>query len=124
MRGKGRTTLITHGGRLPAETSRFFGRSHEAAAIKDALARSRLVTLTGPGGVGKTRLAIKVADEIAQAFPDGVFIADLAAARDAEGVARAIATALGLPAQQAQQAQAQQAQAQEDQQNQPDWLAS
>jgi DNA-binding NarL/FixJ family response regulator len=50
--------LTTHGGRLPAETSRFFGRSHEAAAIQDALARSRLVTLTGPGGIGKTRLAI------------------------------------------------------------------
>jgi predicted ATPase/DNA-binding NarL/FixJ family response regulator len=108
--------LLTHGVRLPAETSRFFGRSQEGAAIKDALARSRLVTLTGPGGVGKTRLAIKVADELAQAFPDGVFLADLSAAGDAGGVARAIAAALGLPARQGQ--------ADEDQQSQPDWLAS
>ena len=112
MRGKGRTTLITHGGRLPAETSRFFGRSHEAAAIRDALARSRLVTLTGPGGIGKTRLAIKVAGELAQAFPAGVFLADLSVARDANAVARAAASALGLRGQESQQ----------DQQL-PDWLA-
>jgi non-specific serine/threonine protein kinase len=88
--------LTTHGGRLPAETARFFGRSQEAAAIKDALASSRLVTLTGPGGVGKTRLAVKVAGELARAFPDGVFLADLSAARDAAGVACAVASALGV----------------------------
>jgi predicted ATPase/DNA-binding NarL/FixJ family response regulator len=88
--------LTTHGGRLPAETARFFGRSQEAAAIKDALASSRLVTLTGPGGVGKTRLAVKVAGELAQAFPDGVFLADLSAARDAAGIAGALASALGV----------------------------
>jgi predicted ATPase/DNA-binding CsgD family transcriptional regulator len=87
--------VTTHGGALPAETSRFFGRSHEAAAIKDALGRSRLVTLTGPGGVGKTRLAVKVAGELAGAFPDGVYLADLSKARDAGGVARATGAALG-----------------------------
>jgi predicted ATPase/DNA-binding CsgD family transcriptional regulator len=87
--------LTTHGGALPAETSRFFGRSHEAAAIKDALSRSRLVTLTGPGGVGKTRLAVKVAGDLARAFPDGVYLADLAKASDAGGVARATGAALG-----------------------------
>jgi predicted ATPase/DNA-binding CsgD family transcriptional regulator len=89
--------LTTHGGRLPAETSRFFGRSHEAAAIQDALARSRLVTLTGPGGVGKTRLAVKVAGEHARRFRDGVFLADLSAARDPGDVARTVAAALGPP---------------------------
>jgi predicted ATPase/DNA-binding CsgD family transcriptional regulator len=89
--------LITHGGRLPAESSRFFGRSHEAAAIQGALARSRLVTLTGPGGMGKTRLAVKVAGDRARAFPGGVFLADLSAARDADAVARAVTAALGLP---------------------------
>jgi predicted ATPase/DNA-binding NarL/FixJ family response regulator len=52
--------------------------------------------LTGPGGVGKTRLAVKVAGELAQAFPDGVFLADLSAARDAAGVACALASALGV----------------------------
>jgi predicted ATPase/DNA-binding CsgD family transcriptional regulator len=88
--------LITQGGRLPAEASRFFGRSDEAAAVKDALARSRLVTLTGPGGVGKTRLAVTVARELAPVFPDGVFIADLSAAWDAAGLVRAAVSALGL----------------------------
>ena len=87
--------MITHEGRLPEPTSRFVGRSQEAAAIRDALARARLVTLTGPGGIGKTRLAVRVAGEAARAFPDGVFLADLSAARDAAGVARAVASALG-----------------------------
>jgi predicted ATPase/DNA-binding CsgD family transcriptional regulator len=94
--GEGSSTLTTHGGALPAETSRFFGRSQEAAAIKDALGRSRLVTLTGPGGVGKTRLAVTVAGELAGAFPDGVHLADLSRARDGGGVARATRAALGL----------------------------
>jgi len=88
-------------GRLPAQASRFFGRQDEAAAIRDGLSRSRLVTVTGPGGIGKTRLAVKVASERAEAFPDGVFFADLSAARDAGAVARtvtvAVAAALGLP---------------------------
>jgi len=85
-----------HGG-LPAETSGFFGRAEEVAAIEDALSRSRLVTLTGPGGVGKTRLAIRVASQLAQAFPDGVFLANLSASVGAAGVADAVASALGLP---------------------------
>jgi predicted ATPase/DNA-binding CsgD family transcriptional regulator len=93
--GEGPSTLTTHGGALPAETSRFFGRSEEATAIKDALGRSRLLTLTGPGGVGKTRLAVKVAGEVAGGFPDGVYLADLSHARDADGVARATGAALG-----------------------------
>ena len=93
--------MITHVGRLPAQASRFFGRQDEAGAIRDGLSRSRLVTVTGPGGIGKTRLAVKVASERAEAFPDGVFFADLSAARDAGAVARtvtaAVAAALGLP---------------------------
>jgi predicted ATPase/DNA-binding CsgD family transcriptional regulator len=111
--------LIEHGGRLPAETSGFFGRSREAAFIKGALASSRLVTLTGPGGAGKTRLAVKVADELAQEFPDGVCFADLSAARDAAGVERAVASALGL------QGGQQGKQRQQDLQDlpPPDWLA-
>jgi predicted ATPase/DNA-binding CsgD family transcriptional regulator len=93
--GEGSSALTTHGGALPAETSRFFGHSQETAAIRAALGRSRLVTLTGPGGVGKTRLAVKVAGELADAFPDGVYLADLSKARDAGGVARATGAALG-----------------------------
>jgi predicted ATPase/DNA-binding CsgD family transcriptional regulator len=90
--------LVTHGGRLPAETSRFFGRSKEAAAIREALARSRLVTLAGPGGVGKTRLAVRVANELSRAFPGGVYLVQLSAARDADGLVAATAAGLGLPA--------------------------
>ena len=89
--------MVTHGGRLPAETSRFFGRSKEAAAIRAALAGSRLVTLTGPGGVGKTRLAVRVANELAGAFPGGVYLVPLAAARDADGLVAAVAAGLGRP---------------------------
>ncbi|HEY0935364.1 MAG TPA: AAA family ATPase, partial [Trebonia sp.] len=88
--------MIAQGGGLPGQTSRFFGRSQEAAAVKGALARARLVTLTGPGGIGKTRLAVRVAAEVAPLFPDGVFVADLSAARDAADVARTVASVLGL----------------------------
>ncbi len=89
--------MVTNGGRLPAETSRFFGRFKEAAAIRAALAGSRLVTLTGPGGVGKTRLALRVANELSGAFPGGVYLVQLAAARDADGLVAATAAGLGLP---------------------------
>jgi predicted ATPase/DNA-binding CsgD family transcriptional regulator len=87
--------LLTHGGGLPAQTSRVFGRSREAAAVRDTLARARLVTLTGPGGVGKTRLAVAVAGGLVRAFPDGIFLADLSAARDGPSVALAVTAALG-----------------------------
>jgi predicted ATPase/DNA-binding CsgD family transcriptional regulator len=86
---------MTHGGRLPEPASRFVGRSQEAAAIRDALARARLVTLTGPGGIGKTRLATRVAGEAVRTFPDGVFLADLSSARDAAEVVRTVTAALG-----------------------------
>ena len=92
--GEGSSVLPVPGGWLPAETSGFFGRSQEAAAVRDALAGSRLVTVTGPGGVGKTRLALRVAGELTASFPDGMFFADLSAAADAAGVARAVAAAL------------------------------
>lgn len=86
---------MTHGGRLPEPTARFVGRAQEAAAIRDALTRARLVTLTGPGGIGKTRLAIRVAGESVRTFPDGVFLADLSSARNAAEVGRAVTSALG-----------------------------
>lgn len=90
---------MTHGGRLPAETTRFFGRAAEAAAIRGALGRSRLVTLTGPGGVGKTRIAIRVARELAAAFPDGVCMVQLSGLRDADLLPDTVAAALGLAGQ-------------------------
>jgi predicted ATPase/DNA-binding CsgD family transcriptional regulator len=74
------------------------GRDHEYADLVSLLPRpgTRLVTLTGPGGVGKTRLALAVAKDVAPHFPDGVFLVPLAAVIDPDLVLPAIAHALGL----------------------------
>jgi predicted ATPase len=64
---------------LPAEATSFVGRRAEVAQARRLLSSSRLVTLTGPGGVGKTRLALRVARGTARSFPDGVWFVDLAA---------------------------------------------
>ncbi|RFU39488.1 LuxR family transcriptional regulator [Actinomadura logoneensis] len=89
------STLHQRPGRLPAEMTSFVGRRDEMAAIERLLARCRLVTLTGPGGVGKTRLAIRAAR--AAAPPDGVWFVDLTAAPEPGLIARVVADALGLP---------------------------
>src|SRR3979490_778728 len=64
--------------RLPAEVTSFVGRRHEVAEVKRLLSASRMVTLTGVGGVGKTRLASRVAVALRRAFPDGVWLVELA----------------------------------------------
>ncbi|MFD8600308.1 ATP-binding protein [Kitasatospora sp. NPDC059646] len=69
-------------GRLPAEPTRFVGRSAELEALARLLEHSRLVTVTGPGGVGKSRLAVRAAARLAAGFPDGAHLADLAPVRD------------------------------------------
>ncbi|MFC4910057.1 ATP-binding protein [Actinomadura gamaensis] len=89
------STLHQRPGRLPAELTSFVGRRDELAEIDRLLARCRLVTLTGPGGVGKTRLALRAAR--AAGPPDGVWFVDLTAAPEPGLVARVIADALGLP---------------------------
>ncbi|MEP7356206.1 MAG: LuxR C-terminal-related transcriptional regulator, partial [Anaerolineales bacterium] len=63
---------------LPLQLTRFFGREVETAQLKERLAEHRLVTLTGPGGVGKTRLSLRVVDELLSYFPDGVWLVELA----------------------------------------------
>jgi signal recognition particle GTPase len=65
-------------GVLPAELTRFVGRKRELADARGRLKRSRLVTLTGVGGAGKTRLALRLASDHRRAFPDGVFVVELA----------------------------------------------
>jgi predicted ATPase len=82
---------------LPAPETPLVGRAAELAELL-ALLRggSRLVTLTGAGGVGKTRLALRTAHDLAEAFPDGVYFVDLAHLTDAELVPEAIAGAVGL----------------------------
>ncbi len=81
---------------LPLYLTRFIGREAESIEIRGLLDERQLVTLTGPGGCGKTRLAVEVARTLADRFPDGIRFADLASARDAGGVPRRIAFALGL----------------------------
>ena len=83
---------------LPAPLSSFVGRLPEVAAVVALLGRHdvRLATLTGPGGVGKTRLALRVAGELAGGFADGVGFVDLAPITALDLVAPTIAAALGL----------------------------
>ena len=83
--------------RLPAPPSRLLGREQEVAMVL-ALLRgdARLVTLTGPGGIGKTRIALQAAHELAADFPDGVWFVALADVRDPALVARTVAEALAV----------------------------
>ncbi|MES9604646.1 MULTISPECIES: BTAD domain-containing putative transcriptional regulator [Actinomadura] len=83
-------------GNLPSETTSFVGREKELAETWRLLRLSRLVTLTGVGGVGKTRLALRAARQVSASFPEGVWLADLAALTDATLVARAVAEALEI----------------------------
>ena len=78
---------------LPAERSSFVGREKELTAIRRLLAEHRLVTLTGIGGSGKTRLALQIGALELPRFPDGAFFVDLAPVSDPELVSHAIATA-------------------------------
>ncbi len=73
---------------LPLELTSFVGRRRELAEVKHLLATSRLVTLTGIGGVGKTRLALRVAAEVAARFPDGVWLVELGRAARRVGAGR------------------------------------
>src|SRR5438105_29345 len=84
---------------LPRPLSSFVGRRNEIDQLKRILSEARLVTLTGPGGCGKTRLAIELAAEVRSAFPDGIGFVDLAAVQDPATVAETVATALGLSGQ-------------------------
>jgi non-specific serine/threonine protein kinase len=88
-------------GDLPAEVSGFVGRRDELARLGRQLRSARLVTVTGPGGVGKTRVALRAAARLAGEFSDGVCLAELAGLRDPELLPHTIATALGLPEQDA-----------------------
>jgi predicted ATPase len=85
----------TPGNLRPAATS-FIGRESEVDAITTAVRSHRLVTLTGVGGVGKTRLALEVAAQLADEFPDGVWVFELAAVTDPASVPDAVAAVLGI----------------------------
>jgi non-specific serine/threonine protein kinase len=81
---------------LPQPLTSFVGHEGDLAEYAQLLEQTRLLTLTGVGGCGKTRLAIELARMILPAFPDGVWFVDLAPVADAERVATAVATALGV----------------------------
>ena len=81
-------------GNLPVQLSSFVGRAVELAELAAAMARSPLVTVTGPGGVGKTRLALQAAASQLRSFRDGAWLCELAAAVDEETMAQAVAVAL------------------------------
>ncbi|HEU4421379.1 MAG TPA: LuxR C-terminal-related transcriptional regulator [Pilimelia sp.] len=83
---------------LPVQLTSFVGRSAEIDTVGDLLARHRLVTLTGPGGAGKTRLAARVAAGQGDSYPDGLWWVDLAGLTDGTAVAEAMAAAVGVPA--------------------------
>ena len=79
---------------LPYQLTSFIGREQEIAQLKELVTTNRLVTLTGAGGAGKTRLAIEVASRLVDAFPDGVWLVELAALSDPRLVPQAVAQAL------------------------------
>lgn len=81
---------------LPAQPSTFVGRARELAEISDLLGQSRLVSLVGPGGTGKTRLCLQVAAERLDSYGDGVFFVDLTLLNDPSQIISAIADTLGL----------------------------
>ena len=77
--------------------SAFVGREQELAEIRELVGSARLVTLTGAGGSGKTRLALQAAAELLGWLGDGVWLVDLAPLTEDDQVARAVAAVLGLP---------------------------
>jgi predicted ATPase/class 3 adenylate cyclase len=85
-------------GNLPLQVTSFIGRERELARVADALHEARVVTLTGVGGVGKTRLALQVAAEVLPTFRDGAWLVELAPVRDGDGVAGALAAVFGITA--------------------------
>ena len=82
---------------MPAEVSSLVGRGPEIAAVRDRLRTARVVTLTGPGGCGKTRLALRVAALAEAGFGDGARLVELAPLTDPALVPASVAQALGVP---------------------------
>ena len=90
-------TLDAFPGNLPTERTPLVGRSSELARLAGLLEEHRLVTITGVGGVGKTRLAVQLAADVVDRFPDGTWLVALASIRDPALVPSTVAAALGVP---------------------------
>jgi predicted ATPase/transcriptional regulator with XRE-family HTH domain len=82
---------------LPFQLTSFVGRQHEIAEIKALLGKAKLVTLTGAGGCGKTRLALETARQLIESYRDGIWFIELASITDPTLVLQAVASALGVP---------------------------
>ena len=95
-----RASVPRIGGAIPHQPTRFIGRAREVEALASSLLDDacRLLTIVGPGGVGKTRLAIEVASGVAPRFRQGVRFVDLAPIRDGRAAIAAVAAAVGVPA--------------------------
>jgi predicted ATPase/DNA-binding CsgD family transcriptional regulator len=93
----GTDLVLRCSGELPGEVDGFVGRRRELAQLASQLRVVRLVTVTGPGGVGKTRVALRVAAKLASRFLDGVCLVELSSLRDPELVPNVVAASLGLP---------------------------
>jgi predicted ATPase len=94
--GPEKTAWTPRNHNLPAARTSFVGRRHEMVEVKRALAMTRLLTLTGAGGSGKTRLALEVARDLLGAYPDGVWLVELAGLSEGTLVPPAVAGVLGV----------------------------
>lgn len=90
-------SLTNRPNNLPLQITSFVGREAEIESVKSLFTKSRLVSLTGTGGAGKTRLAIQVGADLIDSTPDGVWLIELAAVTDVEAIARTLSETLLLP---------------------------
>jgi predicted ATPase len=96
-------TLDDRPNNLPAQLTAFIGRESEIDEVRQGLASSRLLTLIGPGGAGKTRLALRVGETVLAEYPGGVWFVDLAPLQEPSTVPQAVAKAIGLREQEGRQ---------------------
>ncbi len=89
-------TLDSTPNNLPTQLTSFIGREQDVAEARRLLGGTRLLTLTGPGGIGKTRLSLQLAADVTQDFPDGVFFVPLSAVQDPELIPSVIVNVLGV----------------------------
>ncbi|OGO29818.1 MAG: hypothetical protein A2Z16_13030 [Chloroflexi bacterium RBG_16_54_18] len=89
-------TLAAYLHNLPVQLTSFIGREHELDEVKRLLDQTRLLTLLGPGGTGKTRLMLQAAAEVIDRYPDGVWFVELAALADPDMLAYQVASVLGV----------------------------